>query len=224
MTIPAINVNIVEIEPGVFYAQFDNQKDLGHCLMRLQEYYEGVSDDIRGKYFTLEEFLHHFTADDGVFDYTHTWRGFNVPGHVVEEWFDLFANSDQGLTDKERQFTNRLLDAKKGSDKWYLIATRKGSDELAVVNHEIAHARYYLDDLYFTNCNRLITEIPRAEFDHMCESLTKMGYTDKVLLDEVQAYLSTSKKPELKHWFGKLSPETYNVVNKFRNLFKGKKV
>ena len=220
MIIPNINIKITELKPHIFYAQFETQRDLSHCLMRLQEYYEGPSEVIRGKYFTLEEFLHFHTLTNGTFDYTYNWTGYNVPGHIVKEWHELFSNSREGLTYKESQFIEQLQNLTNLHDKWYLIAAEQGSEEQLVVKHEIAHARYYLDNDYFNAANKLLNEIPKDEYTSMFNSLKYMGYSDQFIADEIQAYLSTSKKVEIKYKFGILSPDTYNIIKKFRKLFK----
>ena len=54
----------------------------------------------------------------------------------------------------------------------------------------------------------------------MRKCLVDMGYAQHVIDDEIQAYLSTSKKPELKFWFGKLSKDVMKLVDEFRFLIK----
>lgn len=222
MSIPTVKLTITEIEPHTFYAQFENQCDLSHCLMRLQEYYESPNLAIRGKYFTLEEFFHANTSMDGKFDYTYNWIGYNVPGQIVNEWFELFSKSPESLTNKESQFFSYFQNIITSHNKWYLIATQRESDK-RIINHEIAHARYYLNVNYLDAANKLLNEIPQDEYLRMFNSLKFMGYSDPFVADEIQAYLSTSNKTEIKHKFGILSLETYKIANKFRKLFKNKR-
>lgn len=225
MILGTVPFTITEIEPRVFHVEFDNQRDLAHTMMRLQEYYEGADDAIRGQYFTLEEFYHHFTKEDGHFEYTNIWSGFNVPGHIVMNWFDLFYVKDR-LTKKENQLITKLfelIDPNDRAARWYLIATSKMNEYGYVVKHELAHARYYLSSEYRKECDTLVEKIDEVEREFMGNTLMHMGYTKHVIKDEIQAYMSTSKKPELRHWFGKLGPETMSLVDKFRKNFKSRK-
>jgi hypothetical protein len=213
-----INFDIEVPETDTYHLRFDNQRDLAQSMMRLQEYYEGASELIRGKYFTLEQFMHHFTDADGDFQYTSIWAGFNVPGNVVDEWRDLFAARD-GLTNKEQQIMQRLDQIKDPSKPWYLIATSDQKDG-ATLRHEIAHARYHLSSTYRESCRSLIHRINKRDLARMHRWLIRMGYCEEVLDDETQAYLSTSSDAELKSRLGMLGKKTQDVVHDMRKLFK----
>ena len=216
---------ITEIEPRVYHAEFKNQRDLAQSMMRLQEYYESISDEICGQYFTLEEFYHHFTNEDGEFEYTNIWTGFNVPGHIIMQWHSLFAPRD-GLTNKENQLFARLFQLIKDSDniRWYLIATSKSDHEHKnAIKHEIAHARYYLNDNYRNKCLELIKEIHDTDYVAIRDLLISMGYSDHVIDDEIQAYMSTGKKADIRRWFSNNRTDINDLINRFRKNFKSKK-
>lgn len=214
----AVTIAVTEIEPRTYHLVFDNQRDLAQTLMRLQEYYEGPNDSIRGHYFTLEEFLHQYTDAQGRFGYTTDWGGFNVPGHVVEAWRTLFSERD-GLTHKERQMMQVLDEARAGSsDPWYMIATGQG--DLRTIRHELAHARYYLNHSYREGCDALLAELHPRDRRHMGRRLIRMGYTPAVESDEIQAYLSTSTAKELGKWFDEFHESSLPVLRRFRKHFK----
>lgn len=220
MRIPAMQFTITELELNTFHVEFDNQRDLVHSMMRLQEFYEGVDDTIRGNYFTLEEFMHHFTTEQCEFKYAETWSGFNVPGATVDEWYRVFSSESAGLTEKETQLMKALFQRKQRQGLWYLIATARRKDSATIIKHELAHARYYLNESYRNACMVTIGLIDPFELEYMRKCLIDIGYVTHVVDDEIQAYLSTSKKPELKFWFGKLSPEMLKLVDEFRRCFK----
>ena len=224
MRIPALQFTIKELQPRIFHVEFENQRDLSHSMMRLQEFYEGVDENIRGNYFTLEEFLHHFTNENGEFKYTNMWSGFNVPGTVVDNWFRIFLAQTSGLTEKERQVMLALFQKKSGTSLWYLIATAKRTDSKGIIKHELAHAKFYLSQRYRQTCEALIDKIEPFELEYMSKCLTDIGYADHVIIDEIQAYLSTSKKPDLKYLFGKLSADTMKLVNEFRSNYANKEL
>lgn len=204
----------------VYHLRYANQRDLTQSMMRLQEYYEGVSKDIRGRYFTLEQFLHQFTDADGGFYYTQIWGGFNVPGEVVERWAALFKPKD-GLTDKENQLLDAIMRRRKGkSGKWYLIAT-SGERDQRTLNHELAHARYYLDSDYRSRCDALTAEMPKRSRKRMEKVLLKMGYNTEVLPDEIQAYLSTSTPKDLSDRFGFKDDNCKQIIKAMKANFRG---
>jgi hypothetical protein len=214
-----IKFEIIIPEPNVYHVVFDNQRDLAMSMMRLQEYYEGPCDEIRGNYFTLEQFMHYFTDDRGEFGYTHQWSGFNVPGHIVEEWLELFTR-DVPLLSKEQQMHVAVSALRSGSaSKWYLIATT-GKLDSRTVKHEIAHARYYLSEDYRAACDQLMVNITTADLKMLTDTLLRMGYNPVVITDEIQAYLGTSSRGELDIWFDEMSSSTKTVARKLRKLFK----
>lgn len=213
-----IDITVDQLEPDTYQLVFKNQRDLAQSMMRLQEYYEGASDEIRGQYFTLEQFLHHFTDTNGQFNYTHTWSGFNVPGAVVERWYRLFRERD-GLTHKEQQLMATLIQARGGAhENWYLIAATDGARQ--TIKHELAHARYYLKEDYRTKCDELTAQLPSKDRKMMRQMLIKMGYADEVIPDEIQAYLATSTRSDLDRWFKPFSEDSAAIIKQFRQLFK----
>lgn len=206
-------------EPNVYHVVFDNQRDLALSMMRLQEYYEGPDDNIRGTYFTLEQFMHYFTDERGEFGYTHLWSGFNIPGHVVDEWYELFTK-DAKLLSKEQQMHDAISKLRgESTGKWYLIGTT-GKLDSRVVKHELAHARYYLSEQYRASCDQLVAGIDPGDRKMMVKALLDMGYHPTVLQDEIQAFLGTSSAGELRNWFSEMGPKTRSVTRKLRNLFK----
>jgi hypothetical protein len=222
MRIPAMQITITEIQSNIYHIEFENQRELTHSMMRLQEFYEGVDETIRGNFFTMEEFLHHFTNEHGEFRYTEIWSGFNIPGQVVEKWFDLFQTGPGGLTEKERQVMIALFQKKSNVSPWYLIANAKRPDSAKIIMHELAHAKYYLNEDYRASCAALINKINEFDLIYMRNCLMDIGYAEYVIDDEIQAYLSTSTKPELKYFFGKLSKDVLKLVDDFRLNFKNK--
>jgi hypothetical protein len=221
MLIPELKFTISEIESGIFHIQFENQRDLCQSMMRLQEFYEGVDPAIKGQYFTLEEFMHHFTKENGEFLYTKIWSGFNVPGNVVIDWVTLFSAHPQGLTAKEHQIFNKLFLIVDSSNPWYLIATANNNPK-NIIRHEIAHGRFSINEAYNKACLGLLSEINQDDKLAMINSLRSMAYGSDFVDDEIQAYLSTSSNKEIEFWFGKLKPETKEVINKFKKLYKTK--
>jgi hypothetical protein len=191
--------------------------------MRLQEFYESDNDNLKNKYFTFEDFIHHFTNENGVFNYTSIWSGFNVPSNIITEWYNMFSKQKEGLTNKETQVFDKLFEKTKNiNNKWYLIATAKNNSK-NIIRHEIAHGRFSTNELYKNKCLELISKIDVNDYLVINQSLAAMGYREEFFNDEIQAYLSTLSKQDIKIFFGKLCKQTHNIIKEFKLLYKNYK-
>ncbi|HVY01919.1 MAG TPA: hypothetical protein VHA12_04110, partial [Candidatus Nanoarchaeia archaeon] len=80
-----------EIYPNIFHIQFSTRLLLTSTFLRFQEHYE--SPKFRGKIFSLEEYKKWYISNSpkgketGKFTYYEDWSGFNIPGHVLEPFF-----------------------------------------------------------------------------------------------------------------------------------------
>lgn len=194
--------------------EFNTQKELALAFCRVEEYYEG-NPKVNGKYLSLEQFIDSFMSDDGKLDYFHYWTGFNIPGYIYKEW------AQQNMSDKtkwELALANAIsknLDLEK---PFYVIGGVKG--DMEVIDHEIAHALYYMNDDYHNMMETATYQFYknlRMEYSKMVKKLKKMGYGDNVIKDEVQAYMSTSGKKELVEKFGL----DFDKIKGFRKLYRG---
>jgi hypothetical protein len=184
---------------NIYSVVYDTQYELTMSFVRLQEFYE--SPDLRGKYFTLEEYMDYWAENfgNGSFDYPVRWSGFNIPGKVLSNWIDTFGAQElNGFREREKGLINRLNRLlkrdKKSLNDVYVIGAYKGANCKSVIHHEMAHALYNLNLEYRRNMNKLIES---SNIDHIIdakERLIQMGYCEDVILDEIQAYWSTSDK------------------------------
>ncbi len=136
-------MKIKEIYPNLFLYTFPNQYEMGSTFVRLQEFYESPYKDIKGRYFTLENFMDLYVKDnDNKFTYFEDWNGFNIPGHIVD-YFDLQFNFD--FTTKEFKLFEELDDAFATDDvkDFYIIGVVEKDKE--IIKHEVAHGLYYLN-------------------------------------------------------------------------------
>lgn len=214
----------------ILHIKFKTQKELTLTMCRLQEYYECDSKKLRGNYFTFEDFLDYQMDNDGNISYFNFWAGFNVPGNKCNEFFYNFGNTftidsvskERSLTKREQKLRNLILLEKKTSD-YYVIATLD-TDKLTV-EHELAHAYYYLSDVYRQEVNVLVKHMNKNLKDAMTVQLKNMGYAKKVLTDEINAYMSTSSLPYLRKNLGltvsKKDIEPFvNLYKRFKQNFK----
>ena len=205
--------NVTEPMEGLIHLHFDNQYDVTSTFMRLQEFYESPYENIKGKYFTVEQYMDTYADDTGDFSYTSDWSGFNVPGNVVLDFYDLhwteFLNKEKDLYTILKPFIE--ID---GSNL-YVIGTYKED----TIDHELAHAMYYLHPEYKVMMDNLTNQIMNPYSKDIQKVLRDMGYCDEVMKDEMQAYLSTET-----YWYLLTHFKTINfpwlMVNQYRESFK----
>lgn len=191
---------------GIFLAEFDNHYDLAMTFLRYQEYYESDNKKFKGKIFSIFDYMEWYSKKrDGVFTYPQDWSGFNIPDYVFasinsrraeipdynkydECMYDIVMKSRILLTSHHTKNIVEdwveLVDA-----RFYIIGAVK--DESDVMDHEIAHGLYYINQEYCHEMNTLIKQIPADESKILLEHFKELGYSKSVWNDEAQAYLST---------------------------------
>jgi len=181
-----INYKIKEVHDGIFLCTMKDRYDLCMTFCRAQEFYESPLKIIRGKKFNLLEFfdLYRKANKQTTFTYPDDWEGFNIPGDVVKKLYNLgiddYNQYDQILEDIHNSIKKQ---------KYYLIGAV--TRNTVAINHEICHGLYYLNKDYKRLCNNLIEEINKNTLKKLCFALKRIGYCEKVLWDEIQAYLAT---------------------------------
>ena len=195
---------------GIYHFKFKDQYEATSTFMRLQEFYECPSRRIRGRYFTFPQFMDDFARRHGNFTYCTDFSGFNVPSNVVGRFFNLFED----LSVKElklRDYIGKIKD-----DKYYLIGTYSAD----CVDHEIAHAFWYLNSDYKKEMGFLVKRCTIKK--SMVKLLKSIGYANPMMIDEIQAYLGTETLPYLRKLFPiktkwKMIPEFRKVFKKYKN-------
>lgn len=207
--------NIKEIKERVYLVEAKDQYNIASMFMRPQEYYESPYPSIRDNYFSVEQYMDRYAQETGSFTYFSDWDGFNIPSSHVINFFKRFKYD---LTYKERILQDMIL-SQIGKfnydDLFYLIGVVKGKKK--VINHEIAHAYYYLNNEYSKKMDEMLDKIDISRYETAWYSLVDMGYDDIKVADEMQAYLSTSSRDEIIRIFGWDSELT--VPSRFRTYF-----
>lgn len=184
------NLKITPIK-NILHLEASSQYELASMFMRVQEFYESPLPGIRENFFTLEQYMDAYAKEYGNFTYMVDWNGFNVPGHVVNNFFHTFKDD---LLDKEKILQAGIENAVTGMDKFYLIGTHSDKD---YSEHEIAHALWYLDEDYSADALDVMSYIDPTTVKKMSDWLLNEGYTKHVILDETNAYFSTDTPREL---------------------------
>lgn len=193
MSITETNMKLQEIVDDVFYLKFKTRRKLCKTLLRFEEFYE--SPEFRGKIFSLEEFKEWYTKNSPKgkktrkFTYYSDWRGFNIPSHAFEPFYQGKFNP---LSVEEKGILDLLRNKRKG--KFYLIATF-GKAPNYILRHEIAHGLYYTNQNYRKQARKIISKIDSKTKNSIQNFLAKSGgYSKAVWPDEMQAHMHSLPK------------------------------
>ena len=189
--------------PKVLHLEFDSRIEMNLSICRIQEFYESPYDNIKGKYFTLEQFIRTYSDKEGNINYFSYWEGFDIPRKSIAEFQRLFLDISY--------LESKILDLFT-EDYEYLIATDVSCDP-TTLQHELAHAKYSLDEEYRNKVNQILFNLDGRTLNKMIKDLLDGEYPDDpyILLDEIHAYLLTSKDFELQSVFKSVVSEDYEV-------------
>jgi hypothetical protein len=186
----------------IFLFTAQTQKELTLTFFRVQEYYESPHPELNGSKFNTYDFLNRMLDEDGNIDYFSYWSGFNIPGHIVNKWWK--EQDVEQATAHELVMFNQLNEQGLDFNKTYYIIGALESDK-DTINHEIAHALYYTDVDYnrkMFELNAIFMFEHKNEYLKIRKGLMEMGYSENVIEDEIQAYMSSEKKSFLRKQFG----------------------
>ena len=215
--------DIIEIRPNVFHVDYPTQYQLTSTFMRLQEFYESPYDDIRGHFFTHEQYMDRYAEDRGKMSYFTDWSGFNVPSSAISLFMDKFGYS---LNVKENALMVPLMSMvaprleANPNYRYYLIGTYGMKTD--TINHELCHAYWFIDPEYRQQKIALIEKhypMGSEEYKSLADGLIELGYADdeEILDDEIQAFASTKGTASLINTLG--LNDDFVVPKDFKNHF-----
>jgi hypothetical protein len=160
-------------------------------LVRPQEFYESPIMGIRGCTFSFEEYVQANKVQNGG-HYLYDWTGYNIPGYVVNEFFERFHPLSQN-----EELVRLAVESLGSPEKFYLIGTGPMTRTPASFAHELCHARWHLDPLFRVQMTEHVEALEYFEpeiFEAFRVWLLNRGYDESVMADECQAYLSTTPR------------------------------
>lgn len=188
-----IDHELKEIKDKIFLLTFNNRFDLGMTFLRAQEYYENPNKDFKGKNFRIIDFIEWYSKEinkDNCFSYCDDFCGFNIPSWVLDK---LYSQESASLFEDWNKYDGLIyktyLDLKKKHNKFYLIGSIEKNN--TTINHEIAHALYYLNNDYYSEVTKIIDSIHPQTKELLKKTLIEEMYCHESIDDEIQAYLST---------------------------------
>jgi len=184
-----IKYTLTEVAPKVFHVVVDDSYNLAMLFCRAQEFYESPYKEIRGKHFTLLQFMEIYSKRCGrsSFTYAEDWAGFNVPGKAIEELF-----SEPIIDFNHYDKTIYEIHKKIGISDYYLIGSVPKDKK--TIEHETAHAFYTIDKSYKKTALKLVNNLPKTLSLKIEKHLKAIGYSDKTMKDELHAYILTEPK------------------------------
>jgi hypothetical protein len=190
-------LSVEQIRPQVFHIHADSRRELGMLFLRYTEFYESKYDHIRGNKFTLVQQMsaycrEHLLSPDADWSYTTDWSGYNFPAEVIKQVHDL-GIPDPNHYDSLMYGLYGMIESETVGKPAYVIGTSDCSKG-TTLNHELAHAMYYLDKEYKDWVHRILDYYTfRITVRKMGQCLSYANYPEKVHADEIQAYVTTGE-------------------------------
>jgi hypothetical protein len=188
-----IKYKLEKISNRIYHCIINDPYDLAMTFCRVQEFYESPFKQIRGKSFELLDFMRLYAKKNKeiYFGYPADWSGFNIPGSIIQKCYYENAVIDENcydhvIIDIHEKIMNELDER---DPKYYLIGS-EGNNK-TTKRHEVAHALYHLNKDYKSKVDKIVKRITPKLYKYIEEYLLKIGYTKKVIVDEINAYFST---------------------------------
>ena len=190
---------------GCVLLKFKTIPDLTKSFFRMAEYYDG---DQKKKHVDMAEFLDDWMDRQGNADYFKFWDGFNITDSAFRSW----RRSVGKLSQAEQTAVDAVDQATKGMKKFCVMGV--GGDDPATMQHELFHAKYYLDPDFKRNADQLFDE---CRNDPVIKTMTKILKTKldyhTNIEEEIAAYLYAGS--QLKLVFG---IDAKSLIQRFQGL------
>jgi hypothetical protein len=175
---------IKEVKPSIFAVVIKDKYDRAMTFCRVQEYYESPSPKFRGKEFSIWDYMKWYHERYGRgFSYGHDWSGFNIPVKVIRECYNKLNKYESPYDKIMGNIIHKLAVYREG----YVIGC--GDTKGDIFKHEVCHGLYYTNKEYKKKMDALTKGLPKKYYNTFKKNILDMGYTTKVVDDEIQAYL-----------------------------------
>jgi hypothetical protein len=180
-------MKLTKLTPQILVFKCKTKKELALTFFRIQEFYEAQNSKLRGQSFDTFKFLDVMMADDGKVAYFFPgWSGFNFPSDIFHEWRRL----NPVATAYEAKLIAQVEKALPKGKPFYVVAML--ASDKNTLDHEVAHAMFFLNTDYRECATTLVRGLPIALRRHMRQALRTLGYSNGVVVDEINAFLATS--------------------------------
>lgn len=179
----------IQYIPNVWIVYSESSEEIGRAFIRFTEYCESVKfkNDQNLTVKAIEEWWKS-TEKGKELSYYEYWEGHNITGKVL---LTFKRNpSLHPITKHEQHVFDLFADVEdKDLEKADIIAFPTTNN--VVIDHEIAHVWFSVDPAYKSTQIYNISQINKQVFESLRKELISMGYDKSVVIDEIQAYMST---------------------------------
>ena len=188
-----VTYSLYEVMHKIYAVQVKDDYERGMLFLRAQEYYESPFNDMRGRNFDIFEYMNKYRSHRGAdaFTYPRDWCGYNIPSNELEYCLNQLDREVDCVTPYDDLMMHIVWQIRQVQKRgnFYLI----GLDDLksSTMEHEFAHALFFTDKEYKKEMLDLILSLPSNLHDSLTGILLQMGYPQKTVADEIQAFLST---------------------------------
>ena len=194
-------------------------------FLRVTEFYESSIDCFHQKVFEIVDFIDWYTTvynKEGIFSYPDDWSGFNVSSKEFKKLYEDNKVTDWNRYDSFMYSVYRYVRCKEVDNEFYIIGILEGDD--ATFEHEFAHALYQICPEYKAEMNAHTRKIPKYQMTKLRTFLKeKFLYSERVILDEIQAYFSTGiKDTDIPKRYEKYTKPYVETYKKYRDLYLAK--
>jgi hypothetical protein len=186
-----IDYKIEEVRPNVFAVIVKDHYHRAMLFCRVQEYYESPNEDFRGKNFSIWDFIEWYSRrNKDVFTYAFDWGGFNIPLEIAYTCYDTLTDVYTPYDEVMEEIVQKVYEMNGYSADGYIIGAPSLDDD--TFEHEVCHGLYATNKDYKELVDEITISIPLKDYMKLRANLLKMGYTESVTDDEIQAYLTTN--------------------------------
>jgi len=183
-------IELYKLADSIYAIKVDDVRIRCYLFLRYQEFYEGASENIRGKRFSIDEYINwyqDFYKNKDLFTYGYDWCGFNIPSTSIEDCLSSIKDPNEYDRIMKNIFWICKMD---NSDKdFYLLGVDSLDSDL--LEHEMAHGMYFTDPDYKLSMDEITESLPRKTYSSLRKVIINLGYNNIVVNDEIQAYMST---------------------------------
>ena len=190
-----ITYKIKEVKPNIFSVVIKDGYDRAMTFCRVQEYYESPNPKFRGQTFDMWDYIEWYSKEYGRgFTYGYDWSGFNIPLEVAYNCYDTLQDVYTPYDEIMEKIVHEIYEKNGDSCKGYIIGSENTKGD--IFKHEVCHGLWSTNKKYKKLAKGLVRGIDPDHLQLFKRNLLDMGYTDKVLEDEIQAYLMFGHESE----------------------------
>lgn len=181
-------IELYQMADKIFAVKIKDDILRTYLFMRYAEFYESPNEEMRDIEIEIDKYIKWYKeyTKQELFTYSNDWAGFNIPSYSILKCLSKINDPNE-----YDSIMNSIVDTikEKVGDNFYLL----GVDDVdsVLLEHEMAHGLYYTSIDYKNKMDSITKSLPKEIFNELKDIILSVGYTDFVINDEIQAYVST---------------------------------